>query len=137
MFKKVPKLKKDWKTIHQLRRVYWQKDREALRDTLDSLPKEMFLTITRDNGSENALHHEAEIDSYFCDPYCSWQKGGVENVNGLIREFLPKGMNLDNVTDLEIQEIEDKLNNRPRKKNNYLTPNEVTTAELEKRGFHS
>jgi len=110
---------------------------EALRDTLESLPKEMFLTMTRDNGSENALHHKTKIDSYFCDPYCSWQKGGVENVNGLIREFFPKGINLDGVTDLEIQEAEDKLNNRPRKKNNYLTPNEVTTAELEKRGFHS
>ena len=97
----------------------------------------MFLTITRDNGSENALHHETEIDSYFCDPCCSQQKGGVENINGLIREFFLKGTNLDDVTDLEIQEIEDKLNNRPRKKNNYLTLNEVKIAELEKRGFHS
>jgi IS30 family transposase len=64
-------------------------------------------------------------------------EGGVENINGLIREYLPKGINLDTVTDLEIQEIEDRLNNRPRKKLNYLTPNEVITIELEKRGFHS
>jgi IS30 family transposase len=64
-------------------------------------------------------------------------EGGVENINGLIREYLPKGINLDTVTDLEIQEIEDRLNNRPRKKLNYLTPNEVIIIELEKRGFHS
>jgi IS30 family transposase len=110
---------------------------EALRDSMSSLPEEFCLSITRDNGSENALHHKTKIQSYFCDPYCSWQKGGVENINGLIREYLPKGINLDTVTDLEIQEIEDKLNNRPRKKLNYLTPNEVITIELEKRGFHS
>jgi IS30 family transposase len=64
-------------------------------------------------------------------------EGGVENINGFIREYLPKGINLDTVTDLEIQEIEDRLNNRPRKKLNYLTPNEVIAIELEKRGFHS
>jgi len=110
---------------------------EALRDTLESFPKELCLTMTRDNGTENAQHHNTEIDSYFCDPYCSWQKGGVENINGLIREYFPKGSNLDEVTDLEVQMVEDKLNNRPRKKNNYLTPNEVLAVELEKRGFHS
>jgi len=109
---------------------------EALRDSLELFPKEFRLSITRDNGTENALHHETKVQSYFCDPYCSWQKGGVENINGLIREYFPKGSNLDDVTDLEIQAIEDKLNNRPRKKLNYLTPNEVISIELEKRGFH-
>lgn len=54
---------------------------EALRDSIDSLGKEVWLSITRDNGTENVLHHETEIPSYFCDPYCSWQKGGVENLN--------------------------------------------------------
>jgi IS30 family transposase len=87
---------------------------EALRDSISSLPEEFWLSITRDNGSENALHHKTKVQSYFCDPYCSWQKGGVENINGLIRQYLPKGINLDTVTDLEIQEIEDRLNNRPR-----------------------
>jgi IS30 family transposase len=110
---------------------------EALRDSIDSVVPELWLSTTRDNGSENALHHKTKVQSYFCDPYCSWQKGGVENINGLIREYFPKGSNLDNVIDLEIQEIEDKLNNRPRKKLNYLTPNEAFTVELEKRGFHS
>lgn len=59
---------------------------KALRDSIESLPKIFWLTITRDNGSENALHHETEVSSFFCDPYASWQKGGVENLNGLIRQ---------------------------------------------------
>jgi len=98
---------------------------EALRDSIESLPAGMWLTITRDNGSENALHHETEIPSYFCDPYSSWQKGGVENLNELIREYFPKKSNLDNITERYVWEIQEKLNNRARKCLNYLTPNEV------------
>jgi transposase, IS30 family len=98
---------------------------EALQDSIDSLPRTFWLSITRDNGTENALHHETEVPSYFCDPYSSWQKGGVENLNGLIREYLPKKLNLDTVSDREVYEIQEKLNDRPRKANNYLTPNEV------------
>ena len=48
---------------------------KALRDSIDSLPKNFWLTITRDNGSENALHCQTKVPSYFCDPYSSWQKG--------------------------------------------------------------
>lgn len=107
----------------------------ALRSSIESLPKELWMSITRDNGTENALHHETKVPSYFCDPYSSWQKGGVENINGLIREYFPKRSYLDDVFDLQIQEIEDKLNDRPRKKLNYLTPNEVITAEIDKKGL--
>ena len=103
----------------------------ALRDSIDSLPN-LWLTITRDNGTENVLHHETKIPSYFCDPYCSWQKGGVENLNGLIREYFPKKSNLDLISDEEIDLIQEKLNNRPRKCLNYLTPNEVLATELKK-----
>lgn len=98
---------------------------EALRDSIDSLPRYMWQTITRDNGTENVLHHETEVPSYFCDPYSSWQKGGVENLNGLIREYFPKKSNLDTVTDMEVYEVQEKLNNRPRKALNFLTPNQV------------
>ena len=98
---------------------------EALRDSVESLPADLWLTITRDNGSENALHQETEIPSYFCDPYSSWQKGGVENLNGLIREYFPKKSNLDTVKESYVYEIQEKLNNRARKCLNYLTPNEV------------
>jgi len=98
---------------------------EAVRDSIDSLPAHLWLTITRDNGSENALHHETEVPSFFCNPYSSWQKGGVENLNGLLREYFPKRSNLDTVTEKYVYEIQEKLNNRARKCLDYLTPNEV------------
>ena len=98
---------------------------EAVRDSIDSLPRHLWLSITRDNGTENALHHKTEVPSYFCDAYCSWQKGGVENLNGLLREEFPKQMNLDTVTEREVYEVQEKLNNRPRKANQFLTPNEA------------
>lgn len=104
---------------------------KALRKSINSLPS-LWLTITRDNGSENVLHHETKISSYFCDPYSSWQKGGIENLNGLIREYFPKKSNLDTISKKEIRLIQEKLNNRPRKCLNYSTPNEVIATELKK-----
>ena len=103
---------------------------EALRDSIESLPADLWRTITRDNGSENALHQETEVPSYFCDTYSSWQKGGVENLNGLIREYFPKRSNLDMVAERYIWEIQEKLNNRARKCLNYLTPNEVLASVM-------
>jgi transposase, IS30 family len=86
-------------------------------------------TITFDNGSENVKHvllkEEFKIQTYFCDPYSSYQKGLVENINGLIRQYLPRYIDMSQVTDEQIQEIQDKLNNRPRKTLNYRTPNQV------------
>lgn len=107
---------------------------EALRDSIESLPAGFWLSITRDNGSENALHRETEVPSFFCDTYASWQKGGVENLNGLIREYFPKRSNLDSISEREIYEVQEKLNNRPRKALNYLTPNEAIALEISKKG---
>lgn len=101
---------------------------QALIRTVDSVPDIYIKSITFDNGTENAWHMELrkmfDLDTYFCDPYCSWQKGLVENTNMLIRQYLPLNTPIDQMTDDQIQEIEDKLNNRPRKALNYLTPNE-------------
>lgn len=110
---------------------------EALRDSIDSLPRNFWFTITRDNGNENALHHETEVPSYFCDTYSSWQKGGVENLNGLIREYFPKKSNLDRIGERYVYKIQEKLNNRARKALNYLTPNEVIALEFEKGALNS
>jgi len=86
-------------------------------------------TLTLDNGIENKAHEKLAvqmmIDIYFCDPYSSWQKGGVENVNGIIRRFIPKGADIADYSDAEIQKIEDYLNHTPRKCLNYKTPYEV------------
>jgi transposase, IS30 family len=122
--------------IHKCEDKTALKSERALRKSIKSLPS-LWLTIARDNGTENVLHHETKIPSYFCDKYCSWQKGGVENLNGLIREYFPKRSNLDIVSKKEIYLIQEKLNNRPRKCLNYLTPNEVIAIELEKGALNS
>lgn len=86
-------------------------------------------TITYDNGKEFA-HHEiiseaTGADIFFADPYSSWQRGTNENTNGLIRQFFPKKMPLNEVTKAQTDWVENILNNRPRKVLGYLTPNEV------------
>lgn len=110
----------------------------AIKLNLSVFPKEILRTITYDNGSENVNHEEINrlfrMLSFFCDAYASWQKGGVENIIGLVREYLPKGTDLSKVSDREIQAIQDKLNNRPRKCLGYLTPNEVLSKYLKKLG---
>ena len=83
-------------------------------------------TLTWDNGSEFAAHRLMDIGleakSYFAMPYSSWQRGCNENLNGLIRQYIPKGCDISQFTDEQIQQIEDKLNQRPRKRLGYQTP---------------
>lgn len=108
----------------------------AIQKHFSRLPKHLRRSLTRDNGTENVLHGETTqilgMPSYFCDPYKSWQKGGVENLNGLIREYFPKKCQFDAVTDEEVMAVQERLNNRPRKGLNYLTPNEVFATLLKK-----
>jgi IS30 family transposase len=93
-------------------------------------------TLTSDNGCEFAHHNvistELGADYYFCHPYSSWERGTNENTNGLIRQFFPKKTSFDTITAAEIKQVEDKLNNRPRKSLGYRTPNEVYFYEKEK-----
>lgn len=100
---------------------------------LGSLRNYISYTITYDNGSENTAHEEInktlDISSYFCNPYHSWEKGTVENTIGLIRRWLPKKTDLAKISEAEIIEIENWLNNRPRKCLNYRTPLEVWEKE--------
>lgn len=83
-------------------------------------------TLTWDNGSEFAEHRlmdlGLEAQSYFAMPYSSWQRGCNENLNGLLRQYMPKRCDLGQFTDEQIQQIEDKLNRRPRKRLGYRTP---------------
>ena len=83
-------------------------------------------TLTWDNGSEFAEHALIDIaldaTSYFAEPYSAWQRGCNENLNGLLRQYLPKGCDLCVFTDEAIQNIEDKLNQRPRKRLGFRTP---------------
>ena len=86
-------------------------------------------TITTDNGGEFALHEwlDAELGctSCFCRPYASCERGSNENTNGLIRQYLPKKRDLSTVTQDEVDMIMDRLNNRPRKRLEFKTPNQV------------
>ena len=102
---------------------------EALGQTVESLPHGFVRSITFDNGNENVRHTKIKetynIATYFCDVAAPYQKGGVENINGLLRQYLPKWRDLSTVTDQEVYKIQEQINNRPRKKLSYQTPNEV------------
>jgi transposase, IS30 family len=111
------------------------KHAEVVKDAIIKLlqsEKKYLHTITFDNGKEFAYHaqikKELGSDNYFAHPYHSWERGLNENHNGLIRQYLPKGIALDKVTAEEIISIQNKLNNRPRKLLGYKTPNEVYDA---------
>jgi len=86
-------------------------------------------TITFDNGKEFAYHEQIadalNVDAYFAHPYHSWERGLNENHNGLIRQYLPKGQPLDKVTKQQVDDIQTRLNRRPRKLLGYKTPEEV------------
>lgn len=88
-----------------------------------------FNTLTLDNDIIFRKHKELSkilgVSVYFCHPYHSWEKGGVENTNKLIRRYIPKGSDISQYTDEYIQMIQDKLNSRPRKCLKYKTPTEV------------
>jgi IS30 family transposase len=92
-------------------------------------------TITSDNGREfahyNSVEHKLGVEYYFCHPYSSWERGTNENTNGLIRQFFPKKTRFDRITGIQVKEVEDKLNNRPRKSLAYRTPNEAYFYEKE------
>jgi IS30 family transposase len=83
-------------------------------------------TITADNGKEFAAHQSIaealNIDFYFAKPYASWQRGSNENLNGLIRQYIPKKTDFDTITDHDIEKIVIDLNNRPRKRFNFESP---------------
>jgi IS30 family transposase len=100
--------------------------REAICDKLKGLTVH---TLTSDNGCEFSEHKKIAktlgAAFYFCHPYSSWERGLNENTNGLIRQFFPKHMKFATITESQVKQVEDRLNNRPRKSLAYQTPNEV------------
>jgi IS30 family transposase len=93
------------------------------------LLKALTHTITADNGKEFAYHKliasQLNTKVYFCDPYSSWQRGLNEHTNGLIRQYIPKKSEFENISKEEIVTIQNKLNHRPRKSLGFKTPFEV------------
>lgn len=120
--------------LHRVADKTAAENHRAIGETLDALPPNLRQSLTFDNGPENVCHTRIRdafrLDTFFCDPYSAWQKGGVENTIGLIRRYLPKDTDLATLTDDDLHAIEEKLNNRPRKKLNYRTPNEALGVAL-------
>jgi len=83
------------------------------------------LSMTFDNGIENKNHTQLDIPTYFCDPYSSWQKGSVENVNKMIRQYIPKGSDISQYTAQYITWIQNRINEKPRKILSYRSAKEV------------
>ncbi len=111
-----------------------QSSYQALVSLFSKVAPSLRQTVTYDNGVENALHVELNqrlgLKSYFCQPYHSWEKGTVENTNGLIRRFLPKGTSFDTIAPEQIDRIQLWLNHRPRKCLNFKTPAEEYESSL-------
>jgi IS30 family transposase len=93
------------------------------------IPSELIKTLTLDNGKEFAAHKALSeaiaADIYFAHPYHSWERGLNEHTNGLIRQYLPKKIPFETLTQKQLDKIVAKINNRPRKVLGYLTPYEV------------
>ncbi len=97
----------------------------ATNKIFSPLPEKARRSTTLDNGSEHTNHSEFCLPAYFADPYASWQRGGNENCNLWIRYYFPKGTDFGNITDEELKDVEWELNNRPRKRLKFKTPQEV------------
>ena len=83
------------------------------------------LSITRDNGLENRYHEQLVVPSYFCEPYSSWQKGGVENANKMLRRYFPKGTDFRSVKRQDVDHAVLLINKKPRKSLGYRSALEV------------
>ena len=101
-------------------------------------PAALRKTLTLDNGKEFAEHEllaiAAALKIYFAKPYSAWQRGTNENTNGLIRQFFPKGTDLANIPEHRFTKVQQLLNDRPRKRLGYRTPNEVLASHLRPNG---
>lgn len=112
-----------------MKKLKYGKDAKNLALTVIEILKPLkkkLKTITTDNGKEFSAHEIISealgVDVFFTDPYSSWQKGAIENANGLIRQYIPKKVSFNDYDDKDIKDIEEKINRRPRKKLGFETP---------------
>src|SRR3954466_2878553 len=110
--------------------------RDGFAAGLLAVPAPLRLTLTYDQGKEMARHKELAaltgLRVYFADPHAPWQRGSNENTNGLLRQYLPKGTNLSEFSQAELDAIATRLNSRPRKTLGFATPDEVFAGLVDK-----
>ena len=103
--------------------------RDAIAETIGSLPAQLRRSLTWDQGAEMAQHVQLRIDTgleiYFCDPQSPWQRGTNENSNGLLRQYFPKGTDLSQHSADELSAVAHSVNTRPRKTLGWQTPAEA------------
>jgi IS30 family transposase len=118
--------------LSKLERKTAAETNKAIARALKKLPAKAKRTLTMDNGTENAGHEELTatlgIKCYFAYPYAAWQRGSNEQINGLIRRYLPKGTDFSKIDKEQIKKIEKLINNRPRKCLGFKTPLEVARS---------
>jgi IS30 family transposase len=111
--------------------------RDALTKKILTLPRELRRSLTWDQGSELSQHAQFTIDTdmrvFFCDPHSPWQRGSNENTNGLLRQYFPKGTDLNQFDATRLDEVARKLNGRPRQTLGWRTPAEKLDELLAKR----
>lgn len=117
------------------------KNAEEIKKNIYSIIKDNQLvihTLTSDNGKEFSKHKELsdelKFDYYFARPYQSWQRGSNENYNRLLRQYFPKGSDFTKITTERLKEVQDKLNERPRKRFGYMSPKEVYLQAVKNNG---
>lgn len=107
---------------------------EKIVELMKQIPARARKTLTLDNGNEFAAHglcrRKLGLDVFFCDPYASWQKGGVENTNGRLRRDLPRKTDIHRMKKEDFDETLNNYNETPRKKLGWLTPSEAFFDQL-------
>lgn len=122
-----------------IRRLPGTRGSETVIDRLSAMittvPAHLAATLTWDQGMEMAHHATFTIATgcpvFFCDPHSPWQRGSNENLNGLIRDYYPKGSDFTQISDAEITRMQDQLNDRPRMTLNWATPREMLTEYIQ------
>jgi IS30 family transposase len=109
--------------------------RQGITTALNRLPAQLRRTLTWDQGKELALHQKITEQTgakvFFCHAHSPWQRGSNENMNGLLRDYFPKGIDLRDVSPEELQRVADEINNRPRKTLGWARPAQLFAGESE------